>query len=150
MTIKKRTFRSVNPGWDSDDAANDRRILDIVGFGTVSATATRTLFIPRTEVLIKKISFTIDATISTPASNYYTIAIQNASKSNASLISGGTFSTATGGVLRTAYDLGVDQNLYLAPGDIIVAILTLTGTALLTTLQMFVEYENTGYTTTVT
>lgn len=151
MPTKKRTFRSFNPAWDNSESANDRRDSEHVMLGTISATATRTIFRAKSEVVIKQITLLVETTVTANDTNYWSFQVKNITKVVPTLLSAAVTTQATGGATMTAYvkfDLNPDQYLYLAPNDVLELVATKTASASnLVNLVVATDYEVTGETT---
>ncbi len=150
--LKRRTFRSYNPAFDSSDGADDRRRVEITQLGTVTAAHNRIIFRSPTAVEIKQISIVVATDVAVSGANYFTFDVQNVSKGNASLFSTppDTQAASLNGLSNDENtDLDPDQHLFLAANDVLRILIAETGvTTNLDDMIVIVDWEVSDQSTT--
>lgn len=149
MPLKKRTFRSYNPAFDHRDSAGDRKRSEVAELGTVTGDHNRLIFRAPSEVEIKQISLVVTVDVAANSSNYWSFQVVNSSKGSATLLSAAKTTQSNNIDDHVSFDLNPNQNLFLAPNDVLEIQIDENGSA--TNLQdciVVVDWEVSGVTTT--
>lgn len=139
MGTRTRGFDQLMPKRPEADKQKDSSVV----LGTISATASRTIFRAPSACTIKRVSIMSETAVSQDNGSYWTFQITNQTQT-LGLLSTTKKTDSTGGGLTayTNYELSPDQNLDLAAGDVLTLDATkVASAAALTNLYVVVDYD---------
>ncbi len=149
MPVKnKRTFEDYHPGFYPGDKAFEKKVARH-NLGDISASGNYHVFAAPSEVRITAIKLVVDTTITISTTNYWTVQLANMTRVDDLLATADNMNYDSTLTNDTVYEITPDQNINLAPDDVLELQLTKVASAdNLSGLLVEIEYVVTGVVTT--